>query len=154
MKDKLKQIPKALKTQIILRFMLGFTALVTAVIMLAIAKDFILGLPLLLLFAYMAIDGGRLLYSGYMGKYVVVAGECVGIERTSIRKRVKYIIMRTEKGDMRVPVRKRMRKLTEGDTVSVYMSPKNRIYDGDRYLTVFGYYAIDIIRQSNRVAEN
>lgn len=150
MKGKLEQIPRALKAQIFSRFLIGFISLIAAVAMLAIARDFILGLPCLLLFGYMAYDGGKLLYFAYTGKYVTVTGECIGIERTSLRKRVKSIYIHTEKGNMKVPVRKRLRKLAEGDVVSVYMSPKNRIYESNDGLAVFGYYAIDVIRQSNR----
>lgn len=52
MKKKFKSIPKPMKTQIYVRFGIGFISLIVAVLMLAIAKDFILSLPCLLLFGY------------------------------------------------------------------------------------------------------
>lgn len=151
MKEKFKAIPKPMKTQIFVRFGIGLLSLIAAVLMLAIAKDFILSLPCLLLFGYMAVDGGIILYNGLAEKYVAVSGECVKIERTQLRKRVKVIYIQTEKGTMRVPIRKKFARITEGDTITVYMPTKTRIYEQDNYLVIFGYYAIDINRQNNRI---
>lgn len=152
MKEKFKAIPKPMKTQIFMRFGIGFLSLIIAVLMLAIAKDFILSLPCLLLFGYMAVNGGIILYNGFTEKFVAVSGECVKIERTQLRKRVRVIYIQTEKGQMKVPIRKRIGRLNEGDKITVYMPTKTRIYEQDNCLVIFGYYAIDINRQNNRIS--
>ena len=126
--------------------------LIVAVLMLAIAKDFILSLPCLLLFGYMALYGAIILYNGLTEKFVAVSGECVKIERTQLRKRVKVIYIQTEKGQMKVPIRKRIGRLNEGDLITIYMPSKTRIYEQDNFLVIFGYYAIDINRQNNRIS--
>ncbi len=151
MKKKFKSIPKPMKTQIYVRFGIGFISLIVAVLMLAIAKDFILSLPCLLLFGYMALYGAIILYNGLTEKFVAVSGECVKIERTQLRKRVKVIYIQTEKGQMKVPIRKRIGRLNEGDLITIYMPSKTRIYEQDNFLVIFGYYAIDINRQNNRI---
>lgn len=150
MKEKFKQIPRPLKQQVLIRLIIGTVALIIAVVMLAIAKDFILSLPCLLLFGYMVFDGGRILYHCLTDKYVAVSGECISFDRSPIRRRIKTIYMQTEKGKMRVPVRTRIRNLTEGDTVTVYMPTKTRIYESENCLVILGYYALDIKRQNNR----
>ncbi len=152
MKEKFKAIPKPMKTQIFARFGISFLSLIIAVLMLAIAKDFILSLPCLLLFGYMAVNGGIILYNGFTEKFVAVSGECVKIERTQLRKRVRVLYIQTEKGQMKVPIRKRIGRLNEGDIITVYMPTKTRIYEQDNCLVIFGYYAIDINRQNNRIS--
>lgn len=152
MKEKFKAIPKPMKTQIFARFGISFLSLIIAVLMLAIAKDFILSLPCLLLFGYMAVNGGIILYNGFTEKFVAVSGECVEIERTQLRKRVRVLYIQTEKGQMKVPIRKRIGRLNEGDIITVYMPTKTRIYEQDNCLVIFGYYAIDINRQNNRIS--
>lgn len=152
MKEKFKAIPKPMKTQIFARFGISFLSLIIAVLMLAIAKDFILSLPCLLLFGYMAVNGGIILYNGFTEKFVAVSGECVKIERTQLRKRVRVLYIQTEKGQMKVPIRKRIGRLNEGDIITVYMPTKTRIYEQDNSLVIFGYYAIDINRQNNRIS--
>ena len=152
MKEKFKAIPKPMKTQIFARFGISFLSLIIAVLMLAIAKDFILSLPCLLLFGYMAVNGGIILYNGFTEKFVAVSGECVKIERTQLRKRVRVLYIQTEKGQMKVPIRKSIGRLNEGDIITVYMPTKTRIYEQDNCLVIFGYYAIDINRQNNRIS--
>lgn len=152
MKEKFISIPKPMKKQIFVRFGIGFLSLIVAILMLAIAKDFILSLPCLLLFGYMSVNGGIILYNGFTEKFVAVSGECVKIERTQIRKRVRVVYIQTEKGQMKVPIRKRIGRLNEGDMISVYMPTKTRIYEQDNCLVIFGYYAIDINRQNNHIS--
>lgn len=148
MKEKFKSIPKPINKQILVRLGIGFLSLVVAILMLVIAKDFILSLPCWLLFVYMAVSGGIMLYNCLKGDFVAVKGTCVNIELTKFWKRVKVIYIQTEKGQMRVPIRKRIRRLSEGDDVTVYMPSKTRIYEQDNSLVIFGYYAIDITRQN------
>ena len=45
---------------------------------------------------------------------------------------------------MKVPIRKRIKKLNEGVTVTVYVSVKSRVYDNGDGMAIFGYYAIDV----------
>lgn len=149
MKEKFKSIPKPIKKQILIRFSLGFLALAIAVTMLVVAKDFILSLPCWLLLAYVAVSGGIMLYNSIKGKFVAVTGPCIRIERTRLWKRVKGIYIQTEQGRMKIPVRKRMSRLSEGDDVTVYLPTKTRVYDQDGGLVIFGYYAIDTNRQNN-----
>ncbi len=151
MKEKFKSIPKPMKAQILVRFGIGFLSLILAVLMLIIAKDFILSLPCLLLFGYMAVNGGIILHNGFSEKFVAVSGECIKIERTQLRKRIRVLYIQTEKGQMKVPIRKRIGRLTEGDKITVYMPTKTRIYEQDNCLVIFGYYAIDVNRQNNRI---
>lgn len=150
MKDKFKFIPKSMKTQIMVRFVICFLSLVVAVLMLVIAKDFVLSLPCWLLFGYMAVNGGTMLYNSLTENFVAVTGACIKIEKTHLWKRVKVIYIQTEKGIMRVPIRKRIGRISEGDVITVYMPSKTRVYDHDDSLVIFGYYTIDITRQNNR----
>lgn len=150
MKEKFKSIPKPMKTQIFVRLGISVLSLIAGIVMLAITNDFVLCLPCLLLFGYMTVNGGIVLYSGIAEKFIAVSGECVKVERTQFRKTVRAIYIQTEKGQMKVPIRKRIWGLNEGDMITVYMPIKTRIYEQGNCLVIFGYYAIDINRQNNR----
>lgn len=144
MKEKFKNIPQALKTQIFIRLGLAVLAVILAILMSVIAKDFLLGLPCWVLFVYMGINGGILLYNGITENYVSINGTCIGVERSRIFRRVKTITIQTEKGKLKVPIRKRIKKLNEGVNVTVYVSVKSRVYDNGDGMAIFGYYAIDV----------
>lgn len=144
MKEKFKNIPQALKTQIFIRLGLAVLAVILAILMSVIAKDFLLGLPCWVLFVYMGINGGILLYNGITENYVSINGTCISVERSRIFRRVKTVTIQTEKGKLKVPIRKRIKKLNEGVTVTVYVSVKSRVYDNGDGMAIFGYYAIDV----------
>lgn len=147
MKEKFNSIPKPLKKHILLHFGFGVLSLLAAIVVLIIAKDFILSLPGWILLVYMAISGGTMLYNTLKGNFVVVTGPCISVDRTRFLKRVKAIHIQTERGPMRVPIHKQINKLNEGDAITIYMPSKTRIYEQDEGLVAFGYYAIDINRQ-------
>lgn len=148
--EKFKSIFRPIKKQILARFGLGFLSLFLAILILIIAKDFILSLPCWLLFAYMAITAGIMLFNSIKGDIVAVTGYCVKIEQTKLCKQVKAVFIQTEKGQLKVPIRKKIHRLNEGDTVTVFMPSITRIYVQDNYLVILGYYAIDISRQNNQ----
>ncbi len=144
MKEKFKNIPQALKTQIFIRLGLAALALILAILMSVIAKDFLLGLPCWVQFVYMGINGGILLYNGITENYVSIIGTCISVERSRIFRRIKTVTIQTEKGKLKVPIRKRIKKLNEGVNVTVYVSVKSRVYDNGDGMAIFGYYAIDV----------
>lgn len=144
MKEKFYNMPKALKVQIFIRLGLAVLALILAILMSVIAKDFLLGLPCWVLFVYMSINGGILLYNGITENYVSIIGTCIGVERSRIFKRVKSAMIQTEKGKLKVPIRNRIRKLNEGVAVTVYVPVKSLVYENGDGMSIFSYYAIDV----------
>lgn len=143
MKNKFNNIPKSLKIQIIVRLGIGVLSLLIAISMSVIAKDFILSLPCLFLFAFMGINGGNLLFNGITRNYVTVSGTCIDLYYSRIFKRIKTIVIKTEKGIFKLLIRKRVRQLSKGTTVTVYIPIKSRIYVNDQEMTILNYYAID-----------
>ena len=63
MKERFEFIPKPLKNLICGRFLIGGISLIVGIVMFAVSEDYVLCLPCLVLFAYPAIDGGRIMYS-------------------------------------------------------------------------------------------
>ena len=144
MKKKFQNLPKQLNRVIQIRFGAGVVAMVVAAFILILAQDFILALPCLLLFVFFICDGGRILYRGITNGYIAVGGQCVKTELSRIRKRVKLIYLQTEKGVLKVPIRRKLKVFTEEDIITVYMSKSARIYEQDGCLVLLNYYAIEV----------
>ena len=73
-------------------------------------------------------------------------GECIHLETIGIRKRVRSIYLALEQGMVKIPVRQRIRRLSEGDTVSIYVAEKTPVYERDGLYIISSYYAIEIRR--------
>ena len=144
MKGKLRSVPKPMMTQVWMRFLIGGLSFILAVLILVIAKDFVLSLPCWMLALFMVLSGCILLYNGAIGSYVVVNGPCVEVERSRLLKRIKAVIIQTDKGKLKIPIRKKSKRIYEGVDITIYMSAKSRIYTKDNLMIVFEYYAISL----------
>lgn len=149
MKTKFNAIPKPMKIQILTRCVISILSFALALVMLIIANDFLLGLPCIVLFGYMLISGGAMLYHGITKNFVAVKGSCIQTEKSHIFKRLKAIRVQTDKGQIKISVRKKFGRVKEGDEIIIYLPSTTRVYEQDACLVIFEYFAIDIIRTNN-----
>lgn len=71
-------------------------------------------------------------------------GECIRLETIGIRKRVRSVHLALEQGIVKIPVRQRIRRLSEGDTVNIYVAEKTPVYERDGIYIISSYYAMEI----------
>ena len=147
MKDKFKQLPKALQKQIIMRFALAILFSVLFVIILLVHGDTYLYIPFLLFAGFLIANTTLFQYNSLNGNFVSVSGICTHIDATLFRNRIKSITLEYE-GDktkqLTITVKERMKRVKIGDTVTVYLSDKTPVYTCDGEYWINSYYAIEI----------
>lgn len=144
MRDKFKQLPEVLQRQVLIRFVGGIVFLFLFIVIQICFAGIYFSLPCLLFGSVMIVNGGWLLYNSLQGNYLCVQGVCEQIEITSIRKRVKSICIRIDKNMLQVPVKRKAKGITQGDTVVLYLSDKTPVYEKDDGYMICSYYALEI----------
>ena len=87
-------------------------------------------------------SAGTLFYRCVFGKYVVVDGVCTDIDKTLFRRRIKAIYIRNDQFSIKIVNAKRIRNLSIGDTVTVYIADNSAVYDVDGMKVVCYYLAM------------
>lgn len=146
MKEKWIKMPKALQKQVLFRsggvgvFLLILLFLMTG------SRDLYLLLPCVLCISWLAGSGFWLFLQASEGNYMLLQGQCVRIETAGLRKRVHAVYLALEQGTVKIPVRYRISRLTEGDTIAVYVAEKTPVYERDGIYIIGNYYAMEIRR--------
>ena len=147
MREKFRQLPKVLQLQILRRFAVAVVFVIAFFITLFGFWDIYLFLPCLLFAGFFIVNAVLLLYTCIRGDYISVSGTCIRVETTAIRKRVKSLTLEYEEEVPRlltVSIRERMKRLSVGDTVIIYLSEKTPVYNRNGAYLISGYYAVEI----------
>lgn len=150
MKEKLNTLPAPLQKQVVFRLGVGMLFLLLMVLIWILFADVYFGLPCLLLSGFLLVNGGHLFYFGSKGRYICICGTCKQIETFGIRKRIKSIEIAFDGHLVRIPIRQRMKRLSIGDTVIVYLSEKAPVYEQDGEYMVCSYYALETEKGCNQ----
>lgn len=150
MKGKFKQLPETMKKQILLRSATSFLFIMLFVIVLVNYGDIYLYLPCLLFAGFLILNAGLLYYNSINGKFISVRGVCEIIEVTGIRKRIKSVTLKLDEGTLKILVKSRLKHLTVGDTVIVYLSDKTPVYDDNGSHLICNYYALETRKGNNQ----
>lgn len=144
MRERFGKLPQALQKQVLFRS--GASALfwLLFIIILISFRDIYLLLPCLLLAGYLIGSSIWLFYQSVAGNYMHLQGKCIRLETIGIRKKVRSIHLALEQGIVKIPVRQRIRRLSEGDTVSIYVAEKTPVYEQDGLYIIGSYYAMEI----------
>lgn len=147
LKDKFKQLPDALQRQIAIRLAAGAGFSVLFLIVQFCMGDICFSFPCAVFGGVMIVNGGLLLYNSTRGNFISVRGVCRQIETTGMRKRIRNIYISTEPYLLKLPVRQRIRNLSKGDTVTVYLSEKAPVYERDNGYMICSYYALSVRKE-------
>ncbi len=146
MRERFGKMPQALQKQVLFRSGVSFLFWLLFIIILISFQDIYLLLPCLLLAGYLTGSSIWLFYQSVTGNHMHLQGECIRLETIGIRKRVRSVHLALEQGMVKIPVRQRIRRLSEGDTVSIYVAEKTPVYERDGIYIISSYYAIEIRR--------
>ena len=149
MKERFYELPAPLQKQIAIRIVGGAVFLLLFVIILLGFRDFYFSLPCLLLSGFLLINGIRLCYNSFAGTYMCIQGTCEKIETAGLRKRTKGIWVQLEGNVVKIPIRQRMKVLSIGDTVIIYLSDKTPVYEHEGNYMICSYYALGIEKRGN-----
>lgn len=142
MKELFKSIPKPLQKEIFLRLVGMILGIFLFILFLILYKDWRFWLPCVILSVMCLASAGTLFFRCVYGKYVVVEGVCTDIDKTLIRKRVKAIHIRNDQFSIKIVNAKRIRNLSIGDTVIVYVAENSAVYDVDGVKVICYYLAM------------
>ena len=144
MKNEFRHLPQALQQQVVLRLAIGAGFLLLFFAVQLCLGDIYLSLPCALFGSVMIVNGGLLFYNSIKGNFIRVQGVCRQIETVGMKKRIRNIYIDTELYTLKMPVRRRIRNLDNGDTVIIYLSEKTPVYEQDNGYMVCSYYALEI----------
>lgn len=145
-----KQLPPALKKQIVLRLAGVSASMILFVAILIITKEFIFSLPCLIFAVFLFVNLVMMLYNILVGSYVCVQGFCEQVETVGLRKRAKRITVNLNGAHMVLPVRQRYKKILPGCSVTIYMSEKTPVYEKDGLHYAYEYYALEFNGRVNQ----
>ncbi len=138
-----KNIPYALKKQVLIRSGIAAFFLLAGIIVGIFMKDVLMVIPCIFIVAFFSVNVGKLLYDCYRNNYVVIVGECIEIEQSRFLKKVKSICMETSEGNLRVHLRRKIGRIAIGDTVEMYVSARTAMYFYRGEYGLCDYYAIE-----------
>ena len=142
MKKAFLEIPRPLQKQILLRLLGAVLGLFLLILFLIVNKDWRFWTPCVVLTVMCLASAGTLFFRCVLGKYVVVEGICTDIDKSLIRKRIKAIYIRNDQFSIKIVNAKRIRNLSIGDTVTVYVADNSAVYDVDGVKVICYYLAM------------
>lgn len=143
---KLKDLPSAIQKIVLIRIILGTIALTLSIVFIIFLRDFILTLPGLALTLFFYINAGLIFYDGTHNRIITVKGVCIEIERTKFRKAAKHILIAVGDKLVKLTVKRRLGRLSEGDDVVLYLSHKTAVYEYDGMLHICEYHTLEVQR--------
>lgn len=139
----IKQLPSALKKQLLLRVAGVVSSLILFAVILIFTKEFVFSLPCLIFAVFLFVNLGMMLYNIIIGSYVCVQGICEHIDTVGLRKKVKSITVNLNGTSLVLPIRQRFKKILPGSIVTIYMSEKTPVYEKDGLNYAYEYYALE-----------
>lgn len=122
------QIPLPLQTQILIRLALAVCLLIAGNTLL-IFFTVTIAIPLFLLALLSAVSGGCLCQLVVCGRYLILTGTVLNVERTAILRRPKAILIEVEGRALRVILRNRHKAPGVGGQISFYVEDSTPIYE-------------------------
>ena len=141
--DKFKNIAPVLQKQILIRLAGSGLGLAMILMMLAYRGSWQLLIPGIIITMGFLISAGVLYDKCVKSNYVALSGICQDIERTSLRKKIKAIYIKSENKTIKIVSQvQRIRNLSVGDKLTVYLPLNEPVYDHDGCFVIFHVIAI------------
>lgn len=145
-KEKWIKMPKALQRQVLFRYGGGGLFLMILLFLMTGSRDLYLLLPCILCMFWLAGSGFWLFLQAAGRNYMRLQGQCIRIDTEGLRKRVHAVHLALEQGTVKIPVRYRISRLSEGDIIVIYIAEKTPVYECDGEYIIGNYYAMEIRR--------
>lgn len=148
MKEKLRQLPEALHKVILYRALFIMVSLLLLAEILMITGEMQFALPCLIFALYMIANTILLIYNCIINQYLTLTGECVAVDCTKLRKRMKSITLKVDDKVLVIHVKRKMKEIEIGDEITAYLSEKTPVYHQDGEYSVYDFYAIEVKRKA------
>ena len=147
--SKKPKVPSVLTKMIITKFVLGSIFLAGfIVVMICFPNQAFIGLAPGAFAMFTLGDALVSLYNARTFNYVTAEGECVEVELSRLRKRIKAIKLHTARGKVRILVHYKLRTVEIGDFITAYIPVNASVYEKDNEYVVCEYYAVSIAKKN------
>lgn len=151
---QLKILPEPITRQILLRFGGAAILLILSVILGIAYNEFSFTLSAMLISIVLIAMGFHIMYKAGKDEYLVIKGTCRQIEKTSVRKRIKSIIICADPSStvddrevlMRLQLRKKRTAIWEGCRIEIYLDKQATLYERDGLHVVDRFLSLRIIQ--------
>lgn len=144
LKELYRDLPYILKKKIVIHAAIALLAMILLLVISFCFSDIILMLPCLLLSGLMIVKAAALFYNCIAGNYIEITGICSDVEKTTIRKKVKYVILRAEDKKLRLNIHCNLKNICVGDALTVYISKKAPLYHKDGMYIANEFYGVAV----------
>lgn len=139
MKERFRNIPAPLQKQILQRAF-GM-AIGIAIMIFAGREDFMLLLPGISILVMFLVSACSLAIRCFEGKYLILKGQCLQIERSFVRKNIKAIYLKVQNHTVKLRCQL-PRRIAVGDQLNIYISNDAPVYEEDGCQVLFHILAI------------
>ena len=146
MKEKWTEMPKALQRQVLFRIGGGGLFLLLLLLIMESYRDLYLLLPCILCMFWLLGSALWLFLQAAERNYICLQGPCVHIDTAGFRTRVGAVHLELEPGTVIVPVIYRIRRLSAGHRVGVFVPQTTPVYERDGIYIIGNYYAMEVRR--------
>jgi len=149
--NMLKQMQAPLQKQALIRIGLGALSLALLVVLLVITRDIYLWFPCAAAGIVFSASAFILCRCVALGEYVIISGVCSDLGATTLKRRMKYVIMQTDTCQLKVMLQNRRRKIPTGATIMLYIAKSTPVYERDGLQVVCNYIALDVQQQKPNI---
>ena len=128
MREKLRKIPKALKKQILLRYLSGVLIFILYDILIADSRNIYISLPVIIISVFLITN---------------VSGICQSVCKTRFLRQIKYFTMLCDDKTVKVYPHSQIKDIKEGVKIKIYLSDKTSVYANDTEYVILSYYAVE-----------
>ena len=140
-----KIMPGALQKQLLIRLGLGALFAVILIALFTTTCDPFLWLPCAGAAVFFALSAFLLLRRVVLGEYIVVDGKCAEVRTTALKRRVKFIVLQTDAGSLKVTLHGQRRKIAIGASIRLYIAKNSLIYEQNSSQALYSYIALEIM---------
>lgn len=139
MKERFRNIPAPLQKQILLRA--SGIAIGIAIMIFAGKENIVHLLPGIAALLMFLVSACSLAIQCLEGKYLILKGQCLQIDRSFVRKNIKAIYLKVQNHTVKLSCQL-PRRIAVGDQVTIYISNDAPVYEEDGCQVLFHILAI------------
>lgn len=144
MREQVGKIPSPLRGMVYGRFAMGLAGLAFMPVVLVFGGGLGACVPCAAAVAFGVTGGLALMAECLEKRYVVLDGICTGVEKSKTGRDIRAVWLKKEGMSVRIISRgKRVKGLSAGDRLAVYISGNTPVYDMDEYKVAGACLAIE-----------
>lgn len=138
-----KDFPEPLQKKLLMQIGLSIISIMLFFVLWLTVKNIQVALPGLLLFVFFGVSAFTLFIKVASKSYIVISGLCKSVNLTAIKRHTKSIMFEADGKTIKIMIRQRLRKISQGMMLDIYVSKNTPIYETGSGLLLQTYLAIE-----------